>query len=375
MPTGPAEFRFDDFSNLRGLSLVGDAKRSRKVLRIAPAYENQRGGVWFAEKLFVTKGFETTFDFRLTSQDDEGFSGADGLAFVVQAAGQSAIGGTGGAGGFATNNEAAAIPRSLAIFFDTYKNVEFGDPSGNFIAITVNGDGYWPNRRLASAANLPVDLKNRKTHHVRILYSPPNLSVFLNRNPAPVVTATIDLANVVGPEGRGYAGFTAATGGGYQNHDLLRWSFGPAPKVDPDTSVSASIRFLNHACLPNRTLCTPEQPTVEEKGAGRYRIVLPAHLEWGVSVPNPTAASVRILSAAGTICWEPSGRAAPACNGPAGSDIQGAGEGFVSPAAAAGSLVFLNRDGKTFFSVNDRSSRGFQDNEGFFDFDVQIGGR
>jgi hypothetical protein len=41
---------------------------------------------------------------------------------------------------------------------------------------------------------------------------------------------------------------------------------------------------------------------IEEKGPGEYHIVLPANLEWGASVPNPSGQMVRVKNARGTVC-------------------------------------------------------------------------
>ncbi|HXS92964.1 MAG TPA: hypothetical protein VN736_00075 [Candidatus Limnocylindrales bacterium] len=55
-----------------------------------------------------------------------------------------------------------------------------------------------------------------------------------------------------------------------------------------------------------------------------------------------------------------------------GNDVEGGAE-FVDPRKPAGSLVLRVLNGSIWFSVNDRSGRWFQDNEGFFEFDFQVG--
>ncbi|HEV3201382.1 MAG TPA: hypothetical protein VGZ73_25960 [Bryobacteraceae bacterium] len=125
---GPAlaAIRFDGFASTQGLRLVGDAAVSGgKVLRLTPARPNRSGAVWFIEKQHVGSGFDTTFQFRLTRQGGLGH-GADGVAFVLQNSGPSALGGRGSAGGFAVADanfhpKEMGIPWSIAVALRKYE--------------------------------------------------------------------------------------------------------------------------------------------------------------------------------------------------------------------------------------------------------------
>lgn len=340
------------------MQLAGDAVISGNVLRLTPARPRLVGAAWLAAKQQVSTGFETTFDFRLTQQ---GGGGADGFAFVLQNSGPHAIAGRGAAGGFAMGDgrgdpHAPAIPSSIAIFFDTYQNKDSGDPSGNYLAICSTGrpeNMKWPPSRLAVMPRLHVKMKDHKPHGVRIVFKPPILSVSLDG--AEVLTAPVDLSLVTGAKGEAYAGFTASTGDGYQNHDILNWSFTEGP---PKGDVSSNISFSEFACLPDRNLCTPDRAVVTETGVGTYHVILPANLEWGATVASDTAV---ITNARGTICWD-----ATHCNGPDGNSVI-AGDGFLAPGRPQGALIVRTKDGKTDFSVNGRNAA---DNQGFFEFDV-----
>ena len=139
-----AQIHFDDFASSDQLSLVGDARVSGTVLRIAPARGDKAGAFWFRDKQFVGSGFETTFRFQLTHQDRLFYRGADGFAFVLQNSGPDALGGRGSAAGFGVSDSIgtpphAGIPWAVAVFFDTYQNKEEGDPSSNYIGIRANG--------------------------------------------------------------------------------------------------------------------------------------------------------------------------------------------------------------------------------------------
>jgi hypothetical protein len=81
---------------------------------------------------------------------------------------------------------------------------------------------HWPPPRLAYTRKLPVNLKDGRVHAVRIAYQPPILTVTLDGQA--VLTSTVDLSSVVDRDGAAYVGFTASTGNGFENHDILTWS-------------------------------------------------------------------------------------------------------------------------------------------------------
>jgi hypothetical protein len=372
-----AQIRFDDFASREGLDLVGDARVSGKVLRITPARAEKSGAFWFREKQSVRSGFETTFRFQLTRQNRfSPWRGTDGFAFVLQNSGPDALGGMGSALGFGVGDSTwphAGIPRAVAVFFDTYRNKEEGDPSSNYIGIRVNGspsETRWPPGRLADSPNLSVRLKDGKVHTARILFQPPVLSVFLDGSDGPVVKAVVDLSIATDREGNAWVGFTAATGGGWQNHDILSWSFGKTEVSSSMYMVTSDILFPRSECLPNRKLCTPERAFIKQSGAD-YHIVLPANMEWGVSIPNPSGRPVVVTNAEGFVCWDLKAPGSQGCGGPSGNG-EAAGAGFLAENKPAGALIMRTRDGLISFSVNGRSGIAFKDNEGFYEFDVEI---
>jgi hypothetical protein len=366
-------FTFPDFTSTKGLVYAGNAARAGKVLRLTPAKMQKMGATWFADRQPVANGFETTFQFQLTHQGGLG-NGADGFAFVLQNSGRAAIGGRGNAGGFAVGDglgdpNRPGIPKSLAVFFDTYRNPE--DPSDNYITICTNGragEMHWPPSRLAYTRDLNVFLKDRAVHSVRILYRPPVLSVFLDDAAAPALESAVDRSIIADSDGSAWVGFTASTGGGYENHDILNWSFSAAPKSD----VSSNISFLTSECLPDRNLCTPGQAVVEEIRPGEYHVVLPANREWGTSIPNASGKTAAVSNTRGTVCWDLKTRGPDGCSALAGNGAAGAG--FLAPDQKAGALISKSRDGRIYFSVNDRSGN-FRDNEGYFEFDVKLEAR
>ncbi len=374
----PGAIHFEDFAVLQGLSLVGDASLSGKVLRLTRAKHDRSGAVWFREKQQVAAGFDTTFQFQLTHPGGLGH-GADGFAFVLQNAGPDALGGRGSAGGFAvedptySHQEKTAIPWSIAVFFDTYRNGDEDDPSNNYIALRTYGqpsEMQWPAPRLAFTPKLPVRLKDQRIHSARILFQPPKLSVFLDESPTPVLESVVDLSIVLDQQGAAWVGFTASTGGGYENHDILNWSFTATDVSSSISAVSSHITFLMSACLPNRKLCTPDSAVVEHTNTG-YHVILPGNLEWGVTIPEPAKGSLVVTDAHGIVCWDDKAQGSDGCSGPSGNGTS-AGSSFIAADAPAGALIMRTREGQTWLSVNGRAGSAFKNNEGFYEFNLEI---
>ena len=136
-------------------------------------------------------------------------------------------------------------------------------------------------------------------------------------------------------------------------------------------STDSDIAYAKWACLPGRSHCTPEHEIVEPRGAGQYHVVLPAHLEWGASIPNPAGARVRVTAVAGTVCLDFGARGAESCNGAQG-DGRRSGAGYLAPEEAAGALISKTTGDRTWFSVNDRSGDAFARHDGYFEFDVTV---
>ncbi len=344
------------------LRLVGSATLRGERLRLTPSAMDQVGAAWYPAKQFIRDGFTATFQFQLSAQGGLG-PGADGFAFVLQNSGPDAIGNKGSAGGFGLGDKdkypgKRGIPRSLAVFFDSYRN-EY-DASDNYIAICTNGTlrkMKWPPARLGTTKKLPFYMKDGQLHSVRLVYKPPVLTVWLDGDTAPVLSTPVDTGTVMDERGNAFVGFTASTGGGYQNHDILNWSL-VADSSSLMTTVDSSIQFLDRiTCMEDRNLCTPKEALVEEKSekaegkTGVYHVILPAHLAWAASVPNPAGKPVQLENIVGNICRDLKTRGPAGCSGP-------------DPAQ----IAMKNQRGKTLFSVVNAATG----NEGFFEFDVLI---
>ncbi len=228
---------FPDFSNAGGLSLLGSASTTAdNRLRLTPAIGGQSGAAWYtAEKQFAGAAFETTFQFRL----DENFDspgGSDGFVFLIQNTSPTYLSGGGGTLGY------DGLTNSLAVEFDTFQNSEVTDPSPSHISVHTNGtgaNGWSETLSIGSYNTAPVLLDDAAVHTAKIAYTPGSMSIYLDDLTTPKLTVAVDLAESLALDaGKAWVGFTAATGGGYQNHDILNWSYTVLPDVSTTVTVN-----------------------------------------------------------------------------------------------------------------------------------------
>ena len=238
-------FSYPDFSSVAGLAMNGSAGQFGTSLRLTNTLGSLAGSSYYDTPVPVSAGFDTTFTFVI---DTAGSSGADGMAFVIQndPRGLTALGDSGTPLGYAkysTSGAGIAIANSLVIEFDTWNSGSNGDTSDNEISIHTNGTGENDHDESFSLGRISptTNMSNGLPHTCRILYEVGQLSVFLNDLDNPLLSVTYDF-NIGGTHTNGntvgglsliggaqaYVGFSAATGGVTENHDVLSWEFGPS---------------------------------------------------------------------------------------------------------------------------------------------------
>jgi len=240
-----------DFSNTAGLTFVGSATTSGNQLQLTPADYSQAGAAYSTSP--VTLGanatFSTTFQFQFTSPGGWVGSPADGITFVL-AASPSGLGTGGGALGY------GGVGNSVAIEFDTYDNTpDVNDAnSSNHIAILENGVvGPTSDINLVNAYNVPVCnfnpatpdtaagcMSNGDIWTATIGYNGSNLNVTVQDGSAPAFTVYsglgIDIASLIGTSAA-FVGFTAGTGGGFEQQNILNWQLANDTSLGPTSSV------------------------------------------------------------------------------------------------------------------------------------------
>ncbi|MDI1312732.1 putative Ig domain-containing protein [Prosthecobacter sp.] len=207
---------FASFPSAAGLQLNGSTSVSNGVLVLTPNTGNQAGSACLTAPVPVSEGtsFTSRFVFRMKGTGD----GADGMTFVLQGNAATALGAPGGGEGY------EGILKSLAIELDTYAGGT--DPNANHIGVLTNGV-VSPHLGTTTPT---FDMENGESHTLWVDYDGPSdtLRVYIvqgisTTKPAtPILTQTaLKLANLVGPSA--WMGFTGATGGSTNTHEVLAW--------------------------------------------------------------------------------------------------------------------------------------------------------
>lgn len=213
----PSSFsqRFPTFSGATGITLNGNASLAGSVLRLTPNALNQGGSAFLTTPIVL--GSDTSLSTRWVSRIHGTADGADGMTFVIQGNGPASLGTLGSGLGY------AGISRSVAVELDNYQGV--GDVNGNHVAILRGGSV----ETHVTTWTPGWDLENEQSHTFWADYDGPGnqLRVYaaqgvVSVKPAnPVLTASLDLVTEIGNQA--WIGFTAATGGLGNNHDVESW--------------------------------------------------------------------------------------------------------------------------------------------------------
>jgi hypothetical protein len=207
------------------------------LLRLTPAATFSFGSAFVKPPTPIgpNGSFSSFFEFQVS----EG-TGGDGFVFVVQSSpqGAQALGGFGGDLGYHDSARPPGISPSIGVEFDTFQNPF--DPAGEHVGIDVNGS-------TTSLVTAPASIRGAN-RFAWVDYANGGIAVFLsdseNKPAAPLLAASlvgvVDFSSVFGPQT--FFGFTAATGGLTDNHDILRWDLTvPEPATLPFTMTGLLI--------------------------------------------------------------------------------------------------------------------------------------
>ena len=269
------DFNYPDFSSVAGLSMNGNAGQFGNVLRVTPAANGQKGSVYYDQATRVTGGFKTTFTFQFSAFTS---GGADGMTFIIQNApeGLNALGDDGSGMGYAENPN-TSIHNCIAVEFDTW-NSGFGDPDANHVSVHTGGTGNSSFDEAFSLGRATVtgDMSDGAVHTAVIRYEGGMFEVFVDDLINPLISVPYDFItggtytdgtpvgglSLINGESA-YVGFTGATGGANENHDVLSWewqdAYGPIgtnycqPANKNSTGLSALISaFGSESVAANR---------------------------------------------------------------------------------------------------------------------------
>jgi hypothetical protein len=269
----------------------GSAVATGGALQLTPAITGQMGSAWFATQQAVAGPFSTTFTFQLSGGNTTQ-SPADGIAFVIQNSALTALGPDGCGIGFGDSayctSSTGGIPNSLAVEFNTYENPSV-DTSNNDVTIQscpvteanpTGANSVDPtctiavNNSLLNASNQTITLADGNVHMVTITYTPSTLATCgeggtTNCSSLDVLLDSTDLfpggvlVNLstllsLASGNNAYIGFTAATGGGDDNQDILSWTFTPQAQSAVVSATGATFSFPTYAYTAQLTSGSPQ---------------------------------------------------------------------------------------------------------------------
>lgn len=267
---------FESFStsNVASWKLNGFAavNNTSHTIQLTPSSNTTYGTAWWMQRVLLSnhRSFSAYFTFYMQYGDA---TPADGLTFAIQTDSNSA-GSTGQGLGY------GGIFPSVAVEFDTYYNSGSPtyDPNANHVGIDINGNSksIWtttavPTLNGGSMRYAWVDY-NGATDTIEVRLGTTNVradaSVLTNTTFSSLSGGT-RLEDVVGENV--YVGFTAATGGSYQEHHIGSFYFNNdyiSGGITPDTvtyssypatvSINASPTsiYATGSATSNITVCT-----------------------------------------------------------------------------------------------------------------------
>lgn len=190
-------------------NFVGSATTSATGVTLTPNAPLQSGAAWFRDKQAVKNGFNLSYDYVVDLSSASSLATGEGLAFVIQNAAATPIGGPAMGVGVTGLRDAVTVvlrtgtTRLLEIRKSGPNGISFAEPA--LASRAVTNDEI---RQLFGNAALQGGAR------IGISYTPGVMNVSLNgRN---VLSAAVDLTNVNGrsivdSNGAAYVGWTAAT--------------------------------------------------------------------------------------------------------------------------------------------------------------------
>jgi gliding motility-associated-like protein len=188
-------------------TLIGDAVYTPynfdySCIQITPAQNTQKSCVWAAEQVSFFEPFSQNITVYLGDND----GGADGICMVYHQSvdGANACGVSGGQIG------AGSIDNSFIIEFDTWQNVDLGDPFQDHIAVNINGDMGNP---IGGPAVLP-NIEDGQEHIVTFNWDPTTMTYEIFFDGTLQISGVYDIVqNCFQGISTAYCGFTGSTGG------------------------------------------------------------------------------------------------------------------------------------------------------------------
>jgi hypothetical protein len=204
-----------------GLQLNGKATLNGTRLRLTDGGTSEASSAFFSTAVNV-QSFSTSFSFQQTSAT------ADGMAFVIQNNGVTALGPGGGGLGYgpaaAGATAYAGMSKGVAVKFDLYSN------SGEGINSTgLYTGGASPTTPAIDMTSSGVNLHSGDVFNVQMSYNGTTLTMTITdaSNSAQTFTTSwaVNLPTAMGSSNTAFVGFTAGTGGLTAIQEILNWTY------------------------------------------------------------------------------------------------------------------------------------------------------
>ncbi len=233
----------EGFTSPSGLVLNGSATLDGTRLRLTHGGTGETSSAWYATPVNV-QAFTQDFSFQLTNPN------GDGMTFVIQGVGTSAIGPGGGGLGYGapSPNGQGGIPNSVALKFDLYNNYGEGiDSTG------IYTDGASPTVPALDLTPSGVDLHSEHVFNVHLTYDGTTLHMILTDTLTFqhfAISWTMNIPQTVGSP-MAYIGFTGSSGGVTATQEILNWTFASQGAINYGSGFTSKGMAFNHSAMLN----------------------------------------------------------------------------------------------------------------------------
>jgi gliding motility-associated-like protein len=226
--------------------------------QLTAAVGGQVGAVWYDELIDLGQPFDVQFKMNFGTNDGNGSSknpGADGMVFVMQTIGPSAIGSSGDGIGYQ-----GFLP-SLGVEFDTYWNEANDDLIDDHIGIISDGSvSHTASTAIAgpvTANSSGADIEDGLDHAIQITWDPITQEVNVYFDCEFRLVASIDLINdIFNGETQVTWGFTSSTGGANNTHVVCLYE-NATPTGDVTICPGQSTQLISSGDLSQPFTWTP----------------------------------------------------------------------------------------------------------------------
>lgn len=195
-------------ASIPGFDAFADAIDLGDCIQLTSENTGMQGCAWYQIPIDFGEPFTHTMTANFGDLDG---NGADGITLVYQSNGPSFCGGTGEGIG------AQGMPNSAIFEFDTWQNGNLNDPAEDHCAFNING-----NMNHNASINGPVTLGNIEDgldHQIEFSWNPVGSLYELYFDGSLVLSGSFDIVNnCFGGQTMVYWGYTASTGGYFNNH-------------------------------------------------------------------------------------------------------------------------------------------------------------